>query len=562
MNTTNEKLQPYTVQQADGIWHYPIKSDGSVYLAPVRLSDPFQVVGTGCDLSGTMYYIIDSEGERSLIARGDVGTSEGWRQLRNMINIPSARKKLDLLTEYIQHSVLSEAWEITDTAGWHKDAYILPSGEMIGKAQHTYFNGKISNTKRKAYDRSGSLQEWKSQIGNYALGNSRLCLMLGAAFAAPLLEAFGIDGGILHLYGESSSGKSTAQRMAQSVWGHGSATCESWNTTAYALTNNAAARNDGLLSMDEIGEDQNGNGVDYSIYALSNGKGRALGSKDGGNRPEIVFRVLCTSTGEVTLESHLHMHGKSVKTGQLVRCPSIPHKLETHHHFANFRAFTQHINHAVTQYYGTAGKAFIEQLSENREYWIKMAQASFDEVLTRFVQKFKLNAQITRTAALFVASHVGATLACQFGILSDVQKMQSGIECCFKEWLKENAEITEMGSIEEQRIINHVSEFMQQHSLDFAELDALRGNSNNLKGYVVRNDQGDMDYYVFTGVFKSELCKGFNAEKVKEVLHTIGWLQKAEENRWLFQLYGKIRAHSKAERLGRFYKFSGSAPDF
>ena len=80
--------------------------------------------------------------------------------------------------------------------------------------------------------------------------------MLGAAFAAPLLQWLNIDGGIIHIFGESSSSKTTTQRVAQSVWGHGATTSESWNTTAYALTNNAAARNDGLLSMDEIGEDE------------------------------------------------------------------------------------------------------------------------------------------------------------------------------------------------------------------------------------------------------------------------------------------------------------------
>lgn len=115
--------------------------------------------------------------------------------------------------------------------------------------------------------------------------------MLGAAFAAPLLQWLNIDGGIIHIFGESSSGKTTTQRVAQSVWGHGATTSESWNTTAYALTNNAAARNDGLLSMDEIGEDGSGRSVDQSIYSLANGKGRALGNKDGGNRPEIRFRV-------------------------------------------------------------------------------------------------------------------------------------------------------------------------------------------------------------------------------------------------------------------------------
>lgn len=553
-----EKCKPYTVKEEDGIWHYPIKADGSTWLAPIRLCDAFSVVGTGCDLAGQYYHVIEYQNEHCLIARGDVGTNEGWRLLRNVINIPSARKKLDLLTEYIQESQSHDFWEITDTAGWHKDAYILPNGEIIGKADKFYFNGKISNVKRKSYGCSGTLNDWKSQIGKYAEGNSRLALMLGAAFAAPLLNLFNIDGGILHLYGESSSGKTTAQRVAQSVWGHGLATCESWNTTAFALTNNATARNDGLLSMDEIGEDGNGHGVDYSIYALSNGKGRAQGNKDGGNRPEITFRVLCTSTGEVSLESHLLMHGKTVKAGQLVRCPSIPHKLETHHDFTDFRAFTNHLNHAVTQYYGTAGRAFIEQFSENKAHWTKVAHELFSQYHNQLTDDFSLNPQTTRTARLFAAAMVGVELAVKFGILSaGKEKLAQSIHQCFSDWIKRHGHNS--NSYEDNRIEQLARDFIQLHEHEFVDPQYPFLISHNFPGYVVRNYDKEDNYYIFPAIFKSELCKGFDEEKVKQVLHELDWLSKRTNNRWQWQLYGK-RNTGGQRYLGYFYKFIGNSP--
>ncbi|WP_298642299.1 hypothetical protein [uncultured Cardiobacterium sp.] len=123
-------LRPFTVADDDGIWHHPVKADGTAWLAPIRLCAPFTVVGTGSDIAGQHYYLIEcTGGERCLIARGDVGTPEGWRLLRNVIDIPSARKKLDLLIEFIQESGAGEQWTITDTAGWHDDAYILPSAQ-------------------------------------------------------------------------------------------------------------------------------------------------------------------------------------------------------------------------------------------------------------------------------------------------------------------------------------------------------------------------------------------------------------------------------------------------
>lgn len=554
-----EKCKPYTVSTGDGIWHYPIKADGSDWLAPIRLCDPFEVIGTGCDIAGQYYHVIEHQGEQCLIARGDVGTNEGWRLLRNLMNIPSARKKLDLLTEYIQESQSIEPWEITDTAGWHHDAYILPSGEILGKAEQTYFNGKISNAKRKAYTTKGSLNDWKSQVGKYAAGNSRFCLLLGAAFAAPLMKFFGIDGGILHIYGESSIGKTTAQRVAQSVWGHGIEAAESWNTTTFAVTNNAAARHDGLLTLDEISQDLNGLAVDHGVYTLCNGKGRAQGNKDGSNRPEIHFRVLCTSSGERSLEGHLLEHGRQVKAGQLVRCPSIPHKLETIHDFEDSSSFTQYLNIAVTQYYGTAGRAFINNFSENLSHWVSVASHLFNQYHEKLVKEFSLNSQITRTAKLFAASMAGINLACQFGILNIPKEVAvKSVYQCFYDWITPIQEKSNGKSHEENAIEETARDYIQLHQHEFIDPYNSYVGSYNFPGYVINKEDVE-HYYIFPAVFKSELCKIFDEEKVKQVLFDLDWLSKRAEKRWQWQLYGKDHK-GKQRYLGYFYKFIGSSP--
>ena len=165
MQGAADPKQPYTYADFDynGIYHVPVKADGSVYLAPIRLSDIFEVIGRGTDDEGTHYHIIRyGDNEHCIIPRGDVGTSEGWRYLRNVINVPSARRKLDLLTEYIQTEamkpeVMAAEWRITDVAGWHDDAYILPNGDIIGDNERLYFSGKIGYNKRIGYKSGGSL---------------------------------------------------------------------------------------------------------------------------------------------------------------------------------------------------------------------------------------------------------------------------------------------------------------------------------------------------------------------------------------------------------------------
>lgn len=556
----NEQKQPYTVLDDDGIYHYPVKTDGSVYLAPIRLCDPFQIVGLGVDGDGLQYYIVEHDNNRCIIARGDVGTSEGWRQLRNNINIPSKRLKLDLLTEYIQEHTDIPEWQVTEVAGWHGDAYILPNGEIIGKSDNLYFNGKISYNKKVGYKSKGGLTKWKHHIGRYAAGNSRLCLMLGSAFAAPLLRLLNIDGGILHLYGQSSSGKTSAQRVAQSVWGH-SDTGEGWNTTAFALINNAAARNDGLLSMDEMGEDMYGKSVENSIYSLANGKGRSLGAKDGGNRAEIRFRVLGISTGETSLESHLSKNDRMTMAGQLVRCPSIHHQLETFHDFTDFRDFTEHLNNAVTRYYACAGRAFVKKVM-NEDNFAEILKAKYQTHLD-FLKAKTESSQLSRSAKLFAATMTAIELACQWDITGfDAKTAIDGINQCFNDWLKDQPRGS---SYEVNKIILNMGDYMQTKEPFFQNPEEPTYVINDFPGFVKHKPAGfgetedTYHYYLFPKVFRDKIIQGFDENKAKEILHEIGWLLKSEDNRWLKQLYGRGE-NNKRKRLGYFLVFDGIEP--
>lgn len=570
MQGAADPKQPYTYADFDynGIYHVPVKADGSVYLAPIRLSDIFEVIGRGTDDEGTHYHIIRyGDNEHCIIPRGDVGTSEGWRYLRNVINVPSARRKLDLLTEYIQTEamkpeVMAAEWRITDVAGWHDDAYILPNGDIIGDNERLYFSGKIGYNKRIGYKSGGSLEEWQEQIGRYAVGNSRICLMLGAAFAAPLLGLLNLDGGILHIFGQSSSGKTTIQRIAQSVWGHGRDTGENWNTTPYALLNNAAARNDGLLALDEMGEDATGKAVDQSIYTLANGKGRALGAKDGGNRAEIRFRTLTVSTGETTLESHLSKHGKITMAGHMVRCLSIPHSLDNHHQFPDFRAFTQHMNGAVCHYYGSPGRAFIRHLLADKNVRDTLAKR-FAGRLEALQRDYVVNDQMARAARMFAVAMVALELACEWNLTGFVAAdAMDGINRCFADWLGMQPRSE---SYESMQILRAAGDFMQTQDPYFLnpENPPLYPFSKPFPGYVRRGtyDTDEDLYYVLPQEFREKIVQGFEEKKVKEELYKAGWLLRDETNdRWTTQLYGKDPATGRRKRLGYFLVFRGISP--
>ncbi len=80
--------------------------------------------------------------------------------------------------------------------------------------------------------------------------------MLGVATAlsSPLLRLLNADSFGVHLFDSSSKGKTTTLNIANSIFGNPSLIDLSWNMTPTALNNEASSRNDGFITLDELGQ--------------------------------------------------------------------------------------------------------------------------------------------------------------------------------------------------------------------------------------------------------------------------------------------------------------------
>jgi putative DNA primase/helicase len=104
---------------------------------------------------------------------------------------------------------------------------------------------------------------------------------VAAALAAPLIGLAGADGFGIHLYEQSSAGKTTTANVASSLYGNPDVLRLTWYGTALGLANEAAAHNDALMPLDEIGQGADPVEVYKSAYALFNGTGKLQGAKEG-----------------------------------------------------------------------------------------------------------------------------------------------------------------------------------------------------------------------------------------------------------------------------------------
>ena len=551
--------RPYFEINNRGVWWVNVRTNKNgdiIKSEPLLLSEPIDIIGTGQDNDGAYYRIIKFKDKNTrqqktaALPQEEIGTAHGWKRLGwHGIDVYSEGIESGKLRNYLLKHSGNAVFTITDRAGWNGEAYILAGGEAINAdGTNILYNGDTSQ--KDGYTEKGSLKEWQEQAARYAENNSRLCLALGLSMAAPFLALLNEEGGGFHLAGDSSKGKTTAARLALSVWGDPETTKGNWDTTPLGLQNLALARNDGLLVLDEIGQTADPRKIPQMVYSVINGVSKTQGAKDGGNRRQKTWRNLILSTGEINPESLIGDRAQW-KAGNHVRLPDIQAEArfgiyDTLHGFADGAKLSEHINQATAKQRGTAGPALIRQIlkdgKEAAAQAVEASRARFLETLPpmegqarRIARRFALLAAVLEYAAPITGMRQGAG--------------EAGVRQCFNEWLEENG----TGNREDRRIIEQVIAFMDVNALSmrFSDWNSQTVNRDHA-GY--RKQEGSIDeYWIIPVVFENEVCKGYSPRKVCEVLHNHEWLKKAENGRWKHQ-------RKRNGVASRFYVLMEEAP--
>nr|WP_314512566.1 DUF927 domain-containing protein [uncultured Neisseria sp.] len=521
-----------------GVWWVNVRTDKDgdiIESEPQFLSDSIDIIGTGQDNDGAYYRIIKfkdkitRQQKTAALPQAEIADGKCWGRLGFYgLSIESNPTKRRKLADYLQKEGSQTAFTITDRAGWHEDSYIMPSGETItatDKDPAIIYNGDTSQAK--AYQPNGELTDWQQNIARYAVGNSRLCLALGASFAAPLLSLLNEESGGFHLMGDSSDGKTTAAKVALSVWGKPSGSLLSWSGTKIGFSNTAAARNDGLLVLDEIGQ-ASPHVIGDTVYSVMNGINKVQGAKQGGNRALSRWKVMMFSTGEKTPDSILKHNKGDWNAGQAARLPSIRAAAQygiydTLHGFEDGALLSEHIAQSAEKYHGTAGRLFIQQLLD----YLEQAKQQATERMAAFMATIpELSGQARRVAKRFAIAAAALELAAPVTGLP-VGVGMAGVKKCFDEWLEANG----AGKHEDRRIIEQAEDFIAQHALGtrFMEWSDKSTNKDHA-GY--RKQEGEkLELWVIRRVFADEIAQSFDEAKVCRVLVDNGLLKYNHKNR-------------------------------
>ncbi|EDB6595604.1 DUF927 domain-containing protein [Salmonella enterica subsp. diarizonae] len=549
----SDPLKPHIESRKDGVfWVTPKvdKESGDIINNESWLASPMEVIGTGRD-DKDQYLIIrwlafgSDVSTTAAIPLADIGEREGWRTMKaGGVNVTTKSSLRAILADWLQRSGSRELWRIAHATGWQCGAYIMPDGEIIGApAQPVLFSGRSSAAA--GYTVAGTSESWRKSVARLAYGNYSMMTGIAAALAAPLIGLAGADGFGIHFYEQSSAGKTTTANVASSLYGNPDLLRLTWYGTALGLANEAAAHNDGLMPLDEVGQGADPVSVSQSAYLLFNGVGKLQGAKEGGNRDLKRWRTVAISTGEMDLETFITTTGRKTKAGQLVRLLNIPlSKAVRFHDHQNGKQHADALKDAYQHHHGAIGREWVKWLADHHQQavdtvlecearWRSLIPADYGEQVHRVAARFAI-----LEAALLLGEVVTGW---------DAQTCRDAIQHSYNAWLREFG----TGNKEHQQIIEQTEAFLNAHGLSrYAPLgyDPRDLPSRDLAGYRKKGNHNSdpIIFYTFPATFEQEIARGFNAKQFAEVLKRVGMLTPPTSGRGY---QGRVREDGRQIRV-------------
>lgn len=429
------------------------------------------------------------------------------------------------LSEYLIESRPKERARCVQQTGWFDDVFVMPD-RTIGDSNEVILYQSESRTACQ-YVQSGTLEQWRENVARLCMGNSRLILAVSAAFAGMILRHAGQESGGLHFVGSSSTGKSTAQQVAASVYG-GPSFKQSWRATGNALEGTCALHNDATLILDEMAE-VDAKEVGSIVYMIGNGTGKGRAGRTGETKQRKTWRLMIVSSGEIGLAQHMRDGGKIAKAGQEVRMIDIAadagagHGLfEELHGYEGGAKLSDTIKAATQVYHGTPALAFLEHLTRDQKTFpIALKQAMSGFVTANLPSGAA--GQAERVCSRFAIIAIAGEYATGAGITGWQQgDAVTAAATCFKSWLDNRGG---GGNQEKMAILSSVKAFFESHGESrFSDIKDTSGRVTvNRAGFRTTSDAGQ-EYFVLTEAYRRDVCAGFDMKTVNKMLIDAGWL--------------------------------------
>jgi hypothetical protein len=304
------------------------------------------------------------------------GVAANSNQMRSLMSY------LVIWTKHLQNT--SKAELVRVQFGWNDSdkSFVIGTRELTKDAPPKYSPPSAATENIvHIYSKVGTLDEWKKVANCYALeGNEVRAFALFLSLGAPMFKFFALGGAIVHLTNASSGvGKSTIQKVANSVWGHPDLAMLVRDDTVQSKYHRMGVVQNMILCMDEL-TNLHPTEVSNLAFGVTNGRGknRLQASANSERVNNTTWSLPCITSGNNSLHEVLQTD-KADPEGELLRVLEI----EVVRSDSMTKQETDQIfSRDMLKNYGHAGEVMMQYVLDNYDDCIKdleLIQLEFDK---------------------------------------------------------------------------------------------------------------------------------------------------------------------------------------
>lgn len=238
----------------------------------------------------------------------------------------------------------------------------------------------------------GTLESYRKDVFEKIKQSYVATFVTYTSLSSILLKDFDIEPFAVEISGVTSSGKTTALKLAASVWGRYEDLVMSWNITNVGIERLAMITNSFPLILDDTQKASSQNLIN-AIYQFSSGIGKVRGSLEG-IRNNYTWSNILLSSGEYSMVNRKeNTGGASARVITIGRAP--------------FKSIDYtDLYEGLGKSYGTLGVAFQKEYEKNEGVYKEL----FNEITKKYKMKYKMNDVLSRLVRLVSIIHLAGLI--------------------------------------------------------------------------------------------------------------------------------------------------------
>lgn len=371
------------------------------------------------DQFGVFRIVLPQDGVREMVLpMNECGVKDRLRDRVADKGMPLMPWQLDLFMEYTIKMVRdmtgsTRAQLVRSGMGWTaEETFVVGEKEYLKNGTAAYCPSSAHTRALAPYFKpKGSLDEWKKIANVYAQPGYELhAFTLFMGFGAPLLRLMNVDGGIISLVSpESGTGKTTAQFMVNSIFGHPKELLLLQKDTVNSKVQRMGAMRSIACCVDEV---TNMTGTDLSEFVYGATQGRGKHRMEAASNME---RVNTTKWQLPTITSSNRSLTESLLAAKMVSQAELSRIVELSFEQAprmDKREADELYMHRLFENYGVAGEVYIPHILKNLDRVRRSLAATHKKV----DEALDLDSSKRFWSALITAALCGGTISRSLGL--------------------------------------------------------------------------------------------------------------------------------------------------